>query len=229
MTRRADPQQGNPQMNPVEPRKRHLASTNTTDLNPVPNPAEPRRTPLVNPVEPRPPTGFNADPGTDTTAAQTRSSGVQRGSTGFPGPSPRTPRTHTRRRAAPATSAPARTVTSHGTRQPAPEPAASTDEMPPAPAIHPAAASADGTATAGGTSTAARAGGISSAPITDLALYRIPDTMRLLSLSRSVIYEQIRAGRLRTVHQGRACLIPARAIADYIALLENEAQAEGAA
>lgn len=65
--------------------------------------------------------------------------------------------------------------------------------------------------------------------VADPALYRIPDAMRLLSLSRSVIYEQIRAGRLRTVHQGRACLIPARAIADYIALLESEAQAEGAA
>jgi hypothetical protein len=30
-------------------------------------------------------------------------------------------------------------------------------------------------------------------------LYRVPDAMRLLSLSRSVIYEQIRAGRLRSV------------------------------
>jgi excisionase family DNA binding protein len=57
-------------------------------------------------------------------------------------------------------------------------------------------------------------------------LYRIPDAMRLLSLSRTVIYEQIRAGRLRTVHQGRACLISSTAIADYIALLETEAQAE---
>jgi excisionase family DNA binding protein len=57
-------------------------------------------------------------------------------------------------------------------------------------------------------------------------LYRIPDVMRLLSLSRTVIYEQIRAGRLRTVHQGRSCLIPASAITEYIALLETEAQAE---
>jgi predicted DNA-binding transcriptional regulator AlpA len=60
-------------------------------------------------------------------------------------------------------------------------------------------------------------------------MYRIPDAMRVLSLSRSVIYEQIRAGRLRTVHQGRACLITAAAIRDYIALLETEAQAERAA
>jgi excisionase family DNA binding protein len=55
-------------------------------------------------------------------------------------------------------------------------------------------------------------------------LYRIPDAMRILSMSRSVIYEQLRAGRLRSVRQGRARLIPAAAIADYIALLEAEAQ-----
>jgi excisionase family DNA binding protein len=62
--------------------------------------------------------------------------------------------------------------------------------------------------------------------VTEPRLYRIPDAMRLLSLSRSVIYEQIRAGRLRTVHQGRACRISDTAIRDYIALLEAEAQAE---
>jgi predicted DNA-binding transcriptional regulator AlpA len=28
-------------------------------------------------------------------------------------------------------------------------------------------------------------------------LYRLPDIMRLLSMSRSTLYEQIRAGRLR--------------------------------
>lgn len=60
-------------------------------------------------------------------------------------------------------------------------------------------------------------------------LYRIPDAMRLLSMSRTVIYEQIRCGRLRVVHQGRTCLIPAAAIADYISLLEAEARMEGAA
>jgi len=46
--------------------------------------------------------------------------------------------------------------------------------------------------------------------------------MRLLSMSRSVIYEQIRAGRLRTVRQGRARLIPAGAIAGYVELLMSE-------
>jgi excisionase family DNA binding protein len=62
-----------------------------------------------------------------------------------------------------------------------------------------------------------------------LRLYRIPDAMRLLSISRSTIYEQLQSGRLRSVHQGRSRLIPAAAIADYIALLETEAQSEGAA
>jgi len=45
----------------------------------------------------------------------------------------------------------------------------------------------------------------------------------MLRLSRSVIYEQIRAGRLRIVKQGRATLVPASAIAEYVALLEQEA------
>jgi excisionase family DNA binding protein len=56
-------------------------------------------------------------------------------------------------------------------------------------------------------------------------LYKVADAMAVLSMSRSVIYQQIRSGRLRSVTQGRARLIPAVAIADYIALLEREAQA----
>ncbi len=65
---------------------------------------------------------------------------------------------------------------------------------------------------------------MTAAPVADRQLYRIPDAMRLLSMSRSVIYEQLRAGRLRSVRQGRTRLIPAAAITDYIALLEHEAQ-----
>jgi excisionase family DNA binding protein len=56
-------------------------------------------------------------------------------------------------------------------------------------------------------------------------LYRVTEAMALLSLSRSVIYEQLRSGRLRSVHVGRTRLIPATAIADYVALLEREAAA----
>lgn len=54
-------------------------------------------------------------------------------------------------------------------------------------------------------------------------LYRVPEAMRLLAMSRSVLYEQIRAGRLQSVTQGRSRRIPASAIADYIALLQREA------
>ena len=54
-------------------------------------------------------------------------------------------------------------------------------------------------------------------------LYRVPEAMRLLALSRSVLYEQIRAGRLGSVTQGRTRLIPSSAITDYIALLLREA------
>jgi excisionase family DNA binding protein len=46
--------------------------------------------------------------------------------------------------------------------------------------------------------------------------------MAILSLSRSVVYELMRAGRLRSVHEGRTRLIPASAIAEYVALLEAE-------
>jgi excisionase family DNA binding protein len=59
----------------------------------------------------------------------------------------------------------------------------------------------------------------------DRELYRVTEAMTLLSLSRSVIYEQLRCGRLRSVHVGRTRLIPAAAIVDYIALLEREAAA----
>jgi excisionase family DNA binding protein len=55
-------------------------------------------------------------------------------------------------------------------------------------------------------------------------LYRVVDAMVILSLGRSAIYEQIRSGRLRSVTQGRSRLIPASAVADYIALLEREAK-----
>ncbi|WP_370028522.1 helix-turn-helix domain-containing protein [Planotetraspora sp. GP83] len=57
-------------------------------------------------------------------------------------------------------------------------------------------------------------------------LYRVSEAMHLLSMSRTVIYEQIRAGRLRSLKQGRTRLIPASAITEYIALLEQEVRTE---
>lgn len=59
----------------------------------------------------------------------------------------------------------------------------------------------------------------------DKQLYRVPEAMVVLSLSRSVIYELIRSGRLRSVTEGRSRLIPVSAIAEYVALLESEARA----
>jgi excisionase family DNA binding protein len=56
-------------------------------------------------------------------------------------------------------------------------------------------------------------------------LYRVNEAMAVLSMSRSVIYEEIRAGRLRSVKRGRSRLISASAIADYVALLEQEMRA----
>lgn len=64
-----------------------------------------------------------------------------------------------------------------------------------------------------------------AAPSPVKELYRIRDAMAILSLGRSVIYEQIRSGRLRSVTQGRSRLIPASAIAEYVKLLESEARA----
>jgi excisionase family DNA binding protein len=59
-------------------------------------------------------------------------------------------------------------------------------------------------------------------PVPDRDLYPIPEAMILLSMSRSVIYEQIRAGRLRKVKQGRSTRIPAVAIREYVQLLITE-------
>jgi excisionase family DNA binding protein len=62
-------------------------------------------------------------------------------------------------------------------------------------------------------------------PIPRKALYRVPEAAKLISQSRSAVYELMRAGRLRFVHEGRTRLIPEAAITDYVALLEREAAA----
>ena len=64
---------------------------------------------------------------------------------------------------------------------------------------------------------------------TPKALYRVPEAMRVLSLSRSVIYEVIRSGRLRTVKEGRTRLVPASAIDEYVDLLKQETEGTNAA
>ena len=59
----------------------------------------------------------------------------------------------------------------------------------------------------------------------DVQLYKVSDVMQVLSVSRTVVFELLRAGRLRSVKQGRIRLIPASAIREYVALLEKEAEA----
>lgn len=54
-------------------------------------------------------------------------------------------------------------------------------------------------------------------------MYRVPEAMAMLSMSRTQIYEQIRSGRLVTVTQGRRRLVPAASITAYVALLLTEA------
>jgi excisionase family DNA binding protein len=58
---------------------------------------------------------------------------------------------------------------------------------------------------------------------TEPVLYRVSDATKILNLSRTVVYDLIRAGRLRSVKEGRSRLIPASAVREYLALLEREA------
>jgi hypothetical protein len=45
-------------------------------------------------------------------------------------------------------------------------------------------------------------------------LYKIPEVMAMLRMSRRLVYEQIRAGRLRVVKQGRATFVTASGVSD---------------
>jgi excisionase family DNA binding protein len=64
------------------------------------------------------------------------------------------------------------------------------------------------------------------ATVTELpppVLYRVEDVVTILNLSRSVVYELIRSGRLKTVKEGRSRRVPALAVAEYVSLLMHEA------
>ncbi|KJK12836.1 excisionase [Terrabacter sp. 28] len=50
-------------------------------------------------------------------------------------------------------------------------------------------------------------------------LYRVDEAAEALRISRSVIYELIRSGQLRTVKVGRRRLVPVQALGDYVASL----------
>jgi excisionase family DNA binding protein len=51
-------------------------------------------------------------------------------------------------------------------------------------------------------------------------LYRVDEAAEALRLSRSVLYELIRSGRLRTVKAGRRRLVPVAALTEYVASLD---------
>ena len=65
----------------------------------------------------------------------------------------------------------------------------------------------------------------SAATLSARALYTVPEAMEMLNLSRTVIYEQIRSGRLLTVTHGWRRLVPASSMTAYIDLLVTEAMA----
>ena len=56
-------------------------------------------------------------------------------------------------------------------------------------------------------------------------LYKIPEVMAMLSISRAALYQEMRAGRLRKLKRGRSTFVTAGAIADYVGLLESESKA----
>ena len=58
-------------------------------------------------------------------------------------------------------------------------------------------------------------------------MYKIPEVMAMLRMSRHAIYEQIHRGRLRIVKEGRATFVTASAVRAYVELLEREAEASG--
>lgn len=65
-------------------------------------------------------------------------------------------------------------------------------------------------------------------PVTDMKreipplLYRVEEAAEALRMSRSVVYELIRSGRLRTVKEGRRRLVPVAALTEYVAELIEE-------
>ncbi len=54
-------------------------------------------------------------------------------------------------------------------------------------------------------------------------LYDVDEAAEALRLSRSLLYELIRSGQLRTVKAGRRRLVPVSALAEYVASLDGAA------
>lgn len=54
-------------------------------------------------------------------------------------------------------------------------------------------------------------------------LYNVDEAAEALRLSRTVIYELIRSGRLRTIKQGSRRLVPVTALTEYVEALGRTA------
>jgi excisionase family DNA binding protein len=54
-------------------------------------------------------------------------------------------------------------------------------------------------------------------------LYRVSEAAEALRISRSVVYELIRSGQLRTVKVGRRRLVRVDAVTEYAAMLGGDA------
>lgn len=64
---------------------------------------------------------------------------------------------------------------------------------------------------------------MSKAPEVPAVVYRVEEAALALRLSRSVVYELIRSGRLRTVKQGSRRLVPVAALTEFVDSLGNGA------
>lgn len=60
-----------------------------------------------------------------------------------------------------------------------------------------------------------------STAVVPAVLYGVDEAAIALRLSRSLIYELIRSGRLRSVKQGRRRLVPVSALEEYVDSLES--------
>ncbi|NTU84407.1 MAG: helix-turn-helix domain-containing protein [Chloroflexales bacterium] len=60
-------------------------------------------------------------------------------------------------------------------------------------------------------------GGVRPEPLVEPLLVRVEEAARMLSLSRSTIYEMMDAGELPSVRRGAARRIPVAALRDWVA------------
>jgi hypothetical protein len=55
-------------------------------------------------------------------------------------------------------------------------------------------------------------------------LYKVPEVLDMLRMSRTQFYAQVNAGRLRILKQGTATRVAAEDLAAYVRLLQQEAE-----